>query len=359
MRIVHVVPTLCNGGIERFLINLISGLPKWWKNEVVVYDERNDWSEELSKLGVLVKTMRAPARVGIFRNMRGLYCYFKQKKPDVVYAYTYYNAAYVLAAAALAGVKIRVVHAHTLETEHSKTLLYVAYVLFSKMLLAAVATCRLACSTETGKKLFYGKFKVIKNGVRVENYLFDRRKRSLLRKQLGIAANTVVLGAVGWLNKNKNQEMMIKVLAEYIKLCQDTRLVLVGDGPELERLVGLARQLGVFDKVLFVGSIKNASDYYNVFDVFLLTSYHEGFPYVLVEAQMNGLPTLVSSTVTKEVKLSDNMRFADLELGPRCWAEMVEAMPKSRVKLGAEILGYSLQKTIDEVKRILEGGKVC
>lgn len=359
MLTVHVIPTLCNGGIERFLMNFISASSDDMHNDVVVYDKRNYWKVEMEKRGVGVTAIDPPSKTGIFRNMNILYKYFKQRKPDAVYAYTYYNAAYVLLAALFAGVKIRIIHVHTSATDHPKTVSYKIYVFLSKILLSIMPIKRLACSYESGKTIFYRRFTVIENGIELKDYIYDSRSRLTLRKKLGVDSNTIVIGMVGWLNKNKNQEFMLNVLSEYYKKNKNVRLVIVGEGPEEKNLKKLANDLHIKNKVIFMGNIRDIAKYYNMFDVFALPSINEAFPFVLIEAQANGLPIVASSTVSRETKINRNFEFIDLNLGARYWADLIDNMPKYRIKPNSRIMSYSIDAMFEKIKAVYKGDKIC
>ena len=67
------------------------------------------------------------------------------------------------------------------------------------------------------------------------------------------------------------------------------------------------------DKVIFAGVVDNTEDYLQVMDVFTLPSRFEGLPNVLVEAQAAGLICISGNSVTREVKITDNVFFLELE----------------------------------------------
>lgn len=357
MRIVHVVPTLCNGGTERYLVNLLEGTKGKCENDVISYDSRNYWAEELKKLNVRVTVLDKPNKVGIIKNYRDLRNIFKKNNYDVVYAYTYFNSAYVLLAAMMSGVRIRIAHAHTSATDHNRTIGYKVYSVISKILLSFVANNKLACSTKAGKALFYTKFRILKNSIDLKKYAFSCDARKRVREKLGIKHDANVFGIVGRLDKNKNQMFAIDAFLEYISINPNSILLIIGDGGCKKLLNSMISKYSLDKKVLMLGSIDNVADYYSSMDVLLMTSIHEGFPFVLIEAQANGLPVIASSTIDKDTKINDNFAFVDLKKGPVFWATVMKNMINERAEPCEKIKQYSIQENSFKIMNIYKGGR--
>lgn len=75
--------------------------------------------------------------------------------------------------------------------------------------------------------------------------------------------------------------------------------------------------------VYLLGSRKDVNRLYQAMDVFLLPSRYEGLPVVAIEAQVAGLPCILSDRITKEVKITEDVTFLNLEAGSIQWAETV------------------------------------
>lgn len=94
---------------------------------------------------------------------------------------------------------------------------------------------------------------------------------------------------VGRLNKEKNHEFLIKAF----KIANlDAELWIIGDGPLKNKLQKLVKGLKLEDKVFFLGIQKNIFDYLSKAHCFVLSSMHEGFPNVILEALSCGLPVI-------------------------------------------------------------------
>jgi glycosyltransferase involved in cell wall biosynthesis len=99
-----------------------------------------------------------------------------------------------------------------------------------------------------------------------------------------------VIGTVGRLTTEKGIEDLVRALAQV----PNAFLVVVGDGPQRDALSGLARDLGVADRLQITGWSAQAASWIRRFDVFALPSHLEGFPLVVVEAMLAGKPVVAT-----------------------------------------------------------------
>jgi glycosyltransferase involved in cell wall biosynthesis len=110
------------------------------------------------------------------------------------------------------------------------------------------------------------------------------------RKELGLAPDAFVMITIGRLVARKGIDQLIDLLPQL----EDgkTRLVVVGDGPDLHLLQLHVRRLGVAGQVLFTGFISEQQkvDWLAAADIYVSTSQHEGFGLVYIEAMAQGLP---------------------------------------------------------------------
>lgn len=101
---------------------------------------------------------------------------------------------------------------------------------------------------------------------------------------------------VGRLAGVKGQAVLLEALAQLAARGRRVELTVAGDGPERERLERRAAELGVADRVEFLGSVgqDRVADLYAQADVFCTSSFAEGVPTVLMEAMASGLPTVAT-----------------------------------------------------------------
>ena len=100
------------------------------------------------------------------------------------------------------------------------------------------------------------------------------------------------IGGVFRADSPKRPLTWIKMANRYLKSRPRARFVQVGDGPLLDKSQTLARELGIADRILFVGHSKHVGYWYDKMNVKVLMSSHEGLPNVLIEAQILGVPVV-------------------------------------------------------------------
>jgi glycosyltransferase involved in cell wall biosynthesis len=120
-------------------------------------------------------------------------------------------------------------------------------------------------------------------------------QREAAREHLGLPQDAWVVGNVGRLHPDKDQATLIKGFAQALpQLPAGSLLAIMGSGKLEESLKSLASELGVSDSVRFLGQVVNGRNYFKAFDVFALTSDHEPFGMVLLEAMAAGVPVICS-----------------------------------------------------------------
>ncbi|WP_457575621.1 glycosyltransferase [Desulfomarina sp.] len=133
---------------------------------------------------------------------------------------------------------------------------------------------------------------IIDNGINVEDIAFHTPADEI-RSHLGLTGDDFVIGNIARLTPEKNHQVLLHVLAE-LKELTNLKLILVGDGPEYEKIQTAAGSLGLKKQVIMTGSRDDARKLYSTFDIFVLSSTTEGLPMVLLEAMAAGVPVISS-----------------------------------------------------------------
>ena len=141
-----------------------------------------------------------------------------------------------------------------------------------------------------------GRISTLYNRIDIDAVQAEQLTGSQAREALGLSMDGFVVGNVGRLHPDKDQATLIQGFAKALpNLPADSQLVIMGKG-RLERdLKELASELGIGAQVLFLGQVPDARRYFRGFDVFALSSDHEPFGMVLLEAMAAGVPLLATA----------------------------------------------------------------
>ena len=161
---------------------------------------------------------------------------------------------------------------------------------------------------------------ILKNAIDAEKFSFNETYRQELRDKIGIKTKYVV-GHVGRFALPKNHGFILDVFKELVKINDDCTLVLIGNGELGNSIKQKVKDLSLEEKVVFLDFQENIYRYYSMFDLFLMPSLFEAFPITLIEAQANGLVSLVSDTVTQKCNITGLIEFMSLSETAKVWAE--------------------------------------
>ena len=146
------------------------------------------------------------------------------------------------------------------------------------------------------------KIRVIVNGVDVQKFKPARCNFSTLLKE---RSKTKILGTVARLDRGKNIDQLIVDVATISSL--PVHLVIVGDGPERERLENLVKKYKILNKTRLLGNRNDVPRILNCLDVFVLSSVSEGFSNVILEAMASGLPVVAYDVGGNRELVQDGM----------------------------------------------------
>jgi len=115
------------------------------------------------------------------------------------------------------------------------------------------------------------------------------------RKKIGIPGNIIL--SSGRLVPWKGFRMLIKIMPKVLEINQFFRLIIIGDGPEMNNLKTIVRNMGLDRKVYLVGkkSKEDMALYLAASDMFILNSGYEGFSHQILEAMAAGVPVIASA----------------------------------------------------------------
>lgn len=151
--------------------------------------------------------------------------------------------------------------------------------------------------------LFKDKYKFTKNihiiqtGIETSKFYkenFNQKDINSLKKKLGIKKKDFVVMTVSRLAKEKSVDRIINNHKELVKKYSNMKLLIVGDGPDIDKLKDEAKSLGVSDSVIFTGKVplNDIPIYYQLGNVFVTASKSETQGLTVVEAISSSLPVV-------------------------------------------------------------------
>ena len=294
--------------------------------------------------------------------IKPLYRFLKNHPYDVVHIHS--GSLSILATCSfisrISGVKNVIVHSHT--TGLVKGVKFYALKLLFYPLIRFAPTKYCACSKAAGEWKFphsvSNRTIILKNGIDLDAFRYNRNKESEIRSKLGIGYSTILIGHVGRFSFVKNHVFLIRLMEYLVSKSFDCKMMLIGDGEILDDIKSLVSQKQLNDKIIFVGATPCVNEYIQAMDVFVLPSRWEGLPIVGVEAQAAGVPMLVSDKVSKDMKLAKNVKYLPID-NIEVWANEITKVRRQKTDNYSIIkeAGYDITDTAEILKNLYLGNK--
>lgn len=329
IRILHSVSNMDRAGIETMLMNYYRHMDR----DKIQFDflcnktRPGAYDEEIKGMGGKIyhtpglNPAKYPKYLAYMKKLFNENPVYK-----IVEAHNGALGVYALHAAKVNHIPVRIFHAHGASITKDWKL---PIKLFCKSRLKANINHNYTCGVAAAECYFgkvvvdQGNYELISNAIEVERFIFNAAVRNALREQYHLHRKHVI-GHVGRFMTQKNHAFLLDVFKQLTDKDHKAYLVLLGDGELLESMKLKVKELSIDDKVLFVGNVDNANEWYSAFDVFVLPSIWEGLPVVGVEAQAADLPCVFSDGVTSEIGLSSKVQFVPLKAPVSEWIQALQ-----------------------------------
>ena len=334
IRILHELSALDGGGVAKLLEYYYE---KFDKNvfhfDFLIYDfyEKGALEDKFRALGCQIFRIekKGKTRRQIVKSIEEV---FKNYHFDIVHSHLGNRGLYTLNIARHYGVKIRIAHSH-IAFEKVSSFLMVLKNKLASFFTKKVSTDLFACGSDAAKYMWGRDSKkqdvfIMPNAIPVQHYKFDANCRIKIRKELGLESKKV-LCAVGRLSDQKNYPFLFQVMKTLTSHDNNYHLVIAGRGLQEDKIRKLCDEMKLNKCVTFLGLRNDVANILSASDLYLMTSYYEGLPVVLIEAQANGIPILCSNRVTREMDVLQQIEFL-----PICaedidkWCSSIVANPK-------------------------------
>jgi sugar transferase (PEP-CTERM/EpsH1 system associated) len=290
-RICHLVYSFGIGGLEKLILEMVRDSQQHFEHHIIALTRAEPSMIEMLPANVHLYQLNKPEGHS-FSIYPALYRQLKAIQPDTLHSYNLATVEYQWLAALL---RIpRRIHAEHGRDSYDPDGSNNKYQLLRK-LCSPVVHKFVAVSNDLGKwlndevGLASTKIQVVHNGIDTQHFCVDKKQRS----------PKFTLGHVARMQSIKNQTMLLDA---YSRACQDnsefsqnSRLLLVGDGPELSSLKQHQQRLPPLGEVIFAGAQMDVKPYYQSFDLFILSSIAEGIPVTLLEAMSMKIAPIVTN----------------------------------------------------------------
>ncbi len=147
-----------------------------------------------------------------------------------------------------------------------------------------------------GRSVARDKTRVVWNGVNLANFkTAEPAKVAAFREKFGIGPQHLVVGTMTRLREEKGNRYFVEAAAQVAREFPEARFLIAGDGPLRAELEALTARLGLQGRLHFAGFVSDVAVAFAAFDIAVLASLTEGFPFALAEAMAAGKPVVVTA----------------------------------------------------------------
>jgi glycosyltransferase involved in cell wall biosynthesis len=293
-RVLQVTPSLGYGGMERVAATIARNLDRdRFEVSFLCLRQAGPLGEELEAAGFRVEVLPGGRNAADYRSSVKVARHFRRTAPSVVHTHNTHALIDCGIGGLLAG-RPALVH-----TDHARQFPDRLRYVVAEHLLSRLTYRMVGVSDHTTENLRRyeripkRKLVTIPNSVDIPP--FDRREaREAVRSELRIAEDDVVLGSAVRLTAQKGLTYLIEAFARLVVANPKALLVIAGTGPDHEPLTSLAREIGVADRVRFIGARSDVPRLLCGLDVYVLPSVWEGMPLGVLEAMAVGCPVVAT-----------------------------------------------------------------
>ena len=301
-KILHLITGLDTGGAEMMLLKTLPGLQSDFENTVCCIKGRGPVGKLLENSGVSViylelKSFLDWRIIGRFRDA------VAHTNPDLVVTYLIHADLFGRILGKIFGVKqifcsvrVKLVQAKYLPlllidgltsflVNHYHFNSNVVYLLYKKYFFLPQKKCT-----------------IIPNGLDVAKYQISADRGAAKLKELGFSRDQILFGCLANLRAQKGHSYLLEAFQKIQTQHPTSKLLLIGDGEERQRLELLTSKLGIEKNVVFLGNRNDVPELLYILDFFVFPTLFEGMSNALMEAMASGLPIIATDILeNKEI----------------------------------------------------------
>ena len=231
------------------------------------------------------------------KSLRELIKIFKDERPDIVHLNSPKISGLGAVASRITGVPKIIFTGHGWAWNEDRSLPSKILITILSWLTILLCHKTIAVSENTKNQIvrlpFIGKEKIVTIPTGISPITFE--EKSAARMKIGGGSEKIWIGTIAELHKNKGLDILLEAFATINYESHNVGLYIIGEGEERKNLEKQIVSLGLSNRVRLIGFMEGAARLLKAFDVFVLPSRTEAFPYVLLEAGLAQLPVVASN----------------------------------------------------------------
>jgi glycosyltransferase involved in cell wall biosynthesis len=354
LKIIHIIPTLCKGGAERLVIDIVNEFSKRKDNAIRLVVLHNVVDYDISAIKELIDIIPASVQLSLWRKNKfqidTLQQFLEDFQPDIIHTHLF-EAELVSRfceypkARWFSHLHDNMIQLNNLSksslTKVKITNWYEKQVLFNRYKKNR-GTHFIAISkhTETYIKSVQSKYPVtlLHNAINVKRFQKSTNP-SLLTLNSQPLISTLTLINIGSFNSNKNQRFLLDIIIELNKLNQRVKCIFLGDGTLRKEVEQRSKKLNIYNQCQFLGIVDNVEEFLWESDVYVHTALSEALGLTLLEAMVAGLPVVtLDGGGNRDLMENDKNGFIINNQNPKIFAEKI-----LEVKNNEEMKEYNIK----------------
>lgn len=310
------------GGATRYVYDLATNLPKDQFDITVVFGESGLLQDKLAMVGI--KTISIPylqRDIAVWQDLKTfvfLLKLFYRERPDIIHLNSSKIGGIGAVAGRLAGIKKIIFTGHGWAFNENRPWWQKKIILFLHWLTIILNHYTITVAESIKQQVqslpfIDHKLVTIHNGIAPFSLLPKAEAREIISSQINyqLTETDTIIGSISELHPNKGLDLSIKSFKNIVLDHPQLKYIIIGSGQEKNNLTKLINDLDLKNNVYLAGPIDDAKTLLSAFDLFLLPSRTEAFPYVILEAMSANLPIVASNVggIKEVIKENDLHRL--------------------------------------------------
>ncbi len=309
IRIFYLITSLDYGGTQKQLYYLLKNLPKEIEPVVISLKKHGRFKKKIEEISLLYD-LSFPSQSNIlnfiffFYALLKLYFLILKFKPKVIQSFLF-QANILARVIKIFFSKIKIICSERVAEKEKFWQLKIYRLTNFLVDIVVVNSLDLRNFVLKYQKIPYDKVVVIPNMMDPHEISSKEIPEKTIR-ELNINRDLFIILSAGRFQKQKGFDLLVEVASKFVKLCEEAHLekkflfLIIGDGEEEKSILKLILKNNLSNYIKLLGYKENIYDYINICNLFMLTSYWEGSPNVVLEAISSNKPVI--STKVEGVK---------------------------------------------------------